>query len=128
MIFVALPIFLILDGQQSLLRIFIVSNLCFCNTIVPVEVIVIVEISFDGVQEHQHIFKLLYKEKAGCHALSPGNGVALRSGRSNKLKELLSTFQLCWRISPLTDACVNNGLRYPKQWIAVRGIQFTGSH
>jgi hypothetical protein len=61
---------------------------------VEVETIIIDEVTLDGAQVYENIFKLTQKEEARCHALATWNGVTLTGTAANQLKVLLGYFYM----------------------------------
>ncbi len=64
------------------------------DTVVPVEVIVVVEVSPDALEVEEHVFPLLLQEEARGHALPPRDGVALARARAHQLVVLLGELEV----------------------------------
>ena len=67
------------------------------DSVVPVEVVVVVHVGFHAVQVDVNVLELLEQEEATGHALSAGNCVALAGTRSNELEKSLGVAQILRR-------------------------------
>ena len=65
-------VLLVPDCQKATFCLFVVSNSCICERIIPVKVIICLEITFDAVEINHDIIELLQQEKAAGMDCLPG--------------------------------------------------------
>ena len=74
---VILLIALVLDLHKGIFGLLVLVSGAACDTIVPVEVIVVDEVGSDGFEIDKDIIELFQNEEAACHALTTWNRIAL---------------------------------------------------
>ena len=87
-------VLLVPDCQKATFCLFVVSNSCICERIIPVKVIICLEITFDAVEINHDIIELLQQEKAAGHGLSAWDSIALGGWSADKLEQLLCGFEM----------------------------------
>mmetsp|Transcript_38089 Transcript_38089/g.84857 ORF Transcript_38089/g.84857 Transcript_38089/m.84857 type:complete len:522 (-) Transcript_38089:342-1907(-) len=102
----------VLDGRQRLLSLLVLAHCRVADAVVPVEVVVIWEVALDGLQEDQHVVKLLEQEEARGHALAAGDGVALAGTGAHQLEVLLGSLLVLLAVVQLSNAGVDHSLEY----------------
>jgi hypothetical protein len=105
---IVLFVLLILDLEEALFCILIVSSCSGCHSEVPVKVIIVQEVGSNGFEIDKHIIKLLQDKEARSHALSPWDCVALRWGCTNHLEKVLCDSEMFFLVSVLANYNMNH--------------------
>ena len=95
-------VFLVSDQEETRFGLFVVTCSSISEGVVPMEVIVRLEITFNRIQVHQNIIELLQQEKAWCHTLPSGNRITFSRTCSYNLEKLLGCLQMFSRILLVT--------------------------
>lgn len=96
--------------EEDLFGFLVFSSRSKSNTEVPVEIIIVEEVTLDGLEIDKDIVKLLENEEATGHALSSRDGVTLSGGGSHQLVQFLSNIEVVLRLFLHSDDCMNHSL------------------
>mmetsp|Transcript_70 Transcript_70/g.224 ORF Transcript_70/g.224 Transcript_70/m.224 type:complete len:639 (+) Transcript_70:161-2077(+) len=99
-----------LQLEQARLRLRVLPRRGLCDRQVEHKGRVVGEVGLDGLQIDEDVVKLAEDKEAGCHALAPGDGVALRGGGPHELEVLLRHLEVLPRVEGLPHGEVDDSL------------------
>ena len=110
-------VLLISDLKETCFSLLVIPCRGTCQSIVPVEIIITLEVALDRVEIDQNIIKLFKQKETGSHALSAWNRVTFSSTCTYNLEKLLRWFQVFSGILLLTILEQSNSFDDILPWI-----------